>query len=42
VGQAAGTAAALSARNGCTPRELDYHQVQQALMEYGARLFDEA
>lgn len=42
VGQAAGTAAALSVKNGCTPRELDYHQVQQALMEYGARLFDEA
>jgi len=42
TGQAAGTAAALSAKMGCTPRELDYRLVQKALMEYGARLFDEA
>ena len=41
TGQAAGVAAALSARQGVTPRQLDYHLVQQALMNYGARLFDE-
>ena len=40
TGQAAGVAAALSARQGVTPRQLDYHLVQQALAEYGARLFD--
>jgi len=41
TGQAAGTAAALSARMDITPRALDYRLVQKALMEYGARLFDE-
>ena len=41
TGQAAGVAAALSARQDATPRQLDYHLVQQALMNYGARLFDE-
>jgi len=41
TGQAAGTAAALSAKQGCTPRELDYHLVQDALKEYGTQLFDE-
>lgn len=40
TGQAAGVAAALSARQGVTPRQLDYHLVQQALTEYGAKLFD--
>ena len=40
VGQAAGTAAALCARHGCTPRELDFHIVQQALAAAGCRLFD--
>ena len=41
TGQAAGTAAALSALEGVTPRELDYHKVQEALMAYGAQLFKE-
>ena len=41
TGQAAGTAAALSAREGCMPRNLDYHKVQEALMDYGAQLFTE-
>ena len=39
TGQAAGAAAALSAQNGCSPRELDYHQIQDVLTDYGARLF---
>ena len=41
TGQAAGTAAALSVQKGCTPRELDYRFVQQALETYGTRLFAE-
>ena len=41
TGQAAGTAAALCAREGCTPRGLDYREVQAALAEYGAQLFKE-
>ena len=41
TGQAAGMAAALSAKEGCTPRALDYHKVQSALMAYGAELFKE-
>ena len=41
TGQAAGVAAALSAREGIMPRQLDYRLVQQALMESGARLFHE-
>lgn len=41
TGQAAGTAAALSAKENCTPRELDYHKVQDALTAYGANLFRE-
>lgn len=41
TGQAAGTAAALSAKQGCTPRELDCKAVQEALMAYGAQLFKE-
>jgi hypothetical protein len=34
-------AAALSAKEGCTPRQLDYHKVQDALKDYGAQLFKE-
>lgn len=41
TGQAAGYAAALSARHGVTPRELDYHLVQEALKNYGTQLFKE-
>ncbi len=41
TGQAAGTAAALSAKEGCTPRALDHRKVQQALSAYGANLFCE-
>lgn len=40
TGQAAGTAAALCAREGCTPRELDYHRLQRALENFGCQLFD--
>jgi hypothetical protein len=41
TGQAAGIAAALSAKEGCAPRNLDYHKVQAALAEYGTELFVE-
>lgn len=41
TGQAAGMAAALSAKESCTPRNLDYHKVQNALRRYGANLFNE-
>ena len=41
TGQAAGMAAALSAQEGCAPRALDYRKVQEALTNYGARLFAE-
>lgn len=41
TGQAAGIAAALSAQEGCVPRELDHKKVQAALTEYGAQLFAE-
>lgn len=40
IGQAAGTAAALCARNGVSPRQLPYQLVQQALAKSGAVLFD--
>ena len=39
IGQAAGAAAALSVQNGCVPRNLDYHQIQDLLVRYGAVLF---
>ena len=39
TGQAAGAAAALCAKEGCMPRQLDYRKVQQNLTEYGAQLF---
>lgn len=38
MGQAAGTAAALSAKRGCTPRELPVKDVREALREQGADL----
>ncbi len=41
TGQAAGIAAALSARHRVTPRQLDHRLVQQALLEAGAQLFQE-
>ena len=41
TGQAAGIAAALSAKEDCVPRALDYRKVQAALGEYGTQLFDE-
>lgn len=41
TGQAAGTAAALSALSQVTPRELDPRKVQEALTAYGAQLFKE-
>ena len=41
TGQGAGVAAALCAQRRVTPRQLDYHLVQQELILRGARLFDE-
>lgn len=41
TGQAAGTAAALCARSGVMPRQLDHRLVQQALIDSGVRLFEE-
>ena len=41
TGQAAGIAAALSAREGCVPRELDYRKIQKVLADYGTELFAE-
>ena len=41
TGQAAGIAAALSAQEGCQPRALDYHKVQNVLAAYGTQLFKE-
>lgn len=41
TGQAAGVAAALSARKGCVPRKLDYRGIQAALGDCGCQLFDQ-
>lgn len=41
-GQAAGTAAAMAARNGCTVRELDVKQLRNALREDGVYLGEDA
>jgi hypothetical protein len=41
TGQAAGIAAALSVKENCVPRQLDYHLIQKALAEYGTELFAE-
>jgi len=38
IGQAAGVAAALCARRGCAPVELDGAEVRRLLSEAGARL----
>lgn len=38
TGQAAGTAAALAAKHGVTPRELDIHILREALKKQGVRL----
>ena len=40
TGEAAGVAAALSAKTGVTPRQLPVKQIQQKLMQNGAVLFD--
>lgn len=40
VGEAAGIAAALCAREGVSPRKLDYKKVQEKLLQKGAVLFD--
>jgi len=39
LGEAAGTAAALSANLGISTRELDINVLQQKLIEHGAQLF---
>ena len=41
TGQAAGTAAALAARQRVPPRDLDVREIQDALAKHGAQLFDE-
>ncbi len=41
LGQAAGTAAALAARQGIVPRQLDGAKVRAALMQQGVRFLDE-
>jgi hypothetical protein len=38
IGQAAGTAAALAAKDGVQPRRLDVSRLQQALLAQGAEL----
>jgi hypothetical protein len=38
IGQAAGVAGALCARDDTLPRELDYHLIQEKLAEMGASL----
>ena len=40
IGQAAGTAAALSAKHNCSPRQLKASLVQEALQAQGVKLFD--
>lgn len=40
MGQAVGVAAALCAREGCQPRELDVKELQEALAAVGVELFD--
>ena len=42
LGEAAGTAAALSARDGVTPRALDVKELQKTLIKQGVHLGDEA
>jgi hypothetical protein len=42
AGQVAGTAAALTAKQGVTPRRLDVKALQRALLEAGFYLGDEA
>ena len=39
IGQAAGAAAALCAKNKVQPREQDYHEIQQTLIGLGASVF---
>jgi hypothetical protein len=40
IGEAVGAGAALCAKNGCTPAELDVREVQQVLTSRGIDLFD--
>lgn len=40
MGEAVGTAAALSSRKGCTPRALPVSEIQEALSRKGVELFD--
>ncbi|NPV10058.1 MAG: FAD-dependent oxidoreductase [Anaerolineae bacterium] len=42
LGEAAGTAAAMCAAQGCTPRQLDVRALQRRLLEQGVFLGDEA
>ena len=41
MGEAVGIAAALSAKSGCTPRELDVHLLQKEMESKGIDLFSE-
>ena len=40
IGQAAGTAAALAAKEGVTPRKVDVSRIREALVKQGVRLLD--
>jgi hypothetical protein len=40
MGEAVGIAAALCAKNGCTPRQLDVKLLQDTMAEAGIELFD--
>lgn len=40
MGEAVGIAAALCAKNGCTPRQLDVKLLQDTMTEAGIELFD--
>ena len=40
MGEAAGIAAALSAKAGCTPRQLDVAQLQEVMTDVGIQLFE--
>ena len=41
MGQAVGVAAAMCARQGCTPRQLNVKDLQKELTALGIELFDE-
>ena len=40
IGEASGVTAALAAKKGVNPREIDYKEVQKVLLDRGVNLFD--